>query len=149
MDWGMQNRMSRLIRSDGHCFFLALDHGYFLGPTHRLENPGKTATPLLPFVDAIFVTRGALRSTVDPTIDKPVILRVSGGTSIVGRDLANEGVTTSIEEIVRLNVSAVGLSVFVGSAYEHQTLINLANLVNQCEPYGIPVMAVTAVGKEL
>jgi putative autoinducer-2 (AI-2) aldolase len=149
MDWGMQNRMSRLIRADGHCFFLAMDHGYFLGPTHCLEKPGQTVAPLLPYVDAIFVTRGVLRSAIAPAMDKPVILRVSGATSIVGADLANEGITTSIEEIIRLNVSAVGLSVFIGSEYEHQTLMNLAGLVNQCESYGIPVMAVTAVGKEL
>ncbi len=149
MDWGMQNRMARLIRADGHCFFLAMDHGYFLGPTHCLEKPGQTVEPLLPFVDAVFVTRGVLRSAMPPAMDKPVILRVSGATSVVGADLANEGITTSIEEIIRLNVSAVGLSVFIGSQYEHQTLMNLAGLVNQCESYGIPVMAVTAVGKEL
>jgi len=149
MDWGMQNRMARLIRGDGHCFFLAMDHGYFLGPTHKLEKPGQVVTPLLPFVDAVFVTRGVLRSAFDPAMDKPIILRVSGGTSITGANLANEGITTSIQEILRLNVSAVGLSVFVGSEYEHQTLMNLAGLVNDCEEYGIPVMAVTAVGKEL
>jgi putative autoinducer-2 (AI-2) aldolase len=90
-----------------------------------------------------------LRSSVDPTIDTPIILRVSGGTSVVGKDLANEVITTSIEEIIRLNVAAVGLSVFVGSDYEKETLQNLSMLVDECEDYGIPVMAVTAVGKEL
>jgi len=149
MDWGMKNRMARLIRPDGHCFFLAMDHGYFLGPTHRLEKPGQMVQPLLPYVDAIFVTRGVLRAAIPPAIDTPIILRVSGGTSIVGQDLANEGVTTSIQEILRLNAAAVGLSVFIGSSYEHQTLMNLAGLVNQCEEFGVPVMAVTAVGKEL
>jgi putative autoinducer-2 (AI-2) aldolase len=86
---------------------------------------------------------------VDTANRKPIILRVSGGTSVVGKDLANEGITTSIEEIIRLNASAVGVSVFVGSDYERETLLNLSRLVNKCENYGIPVMAVTAVGKEL
>jgi putative autoinducer-2 (AI-2) aldolase len=149
MDWGMKNRLSRLIKADGHCFFLPIDHGYFQGPTRCLERPGETIRPLLEFCDGLFVTRGVLRAAVDALDSLPIILRVSGGTSMAGQDLADEGVTTSIEEIIRLNASAVGISVFVGSACEKQTLMNLAHLVNECENYGIPVMAVTAVGKEL
>jgi len=149
MDWGIKNRLSQLIQPDGHCFFLPIDHGYFQGPTTCLERPGETIKPLLAFCDGLFVTRGVLRSVIDATNTKPIILRVSGGTSMVGKDLANEGLTTSIEEIIRLNACAVGISVFVGSDYEHQTLMNLSKLVNECENYGIPAMAVTAVGKEL
>ncbi len=149
MDWGMANRLSQLIKSDGHCFFLPIDHGYFQGPTSSLEKPGETIKPLLPYCDALFVTRGVLRACVDPANSLPVVLRVSGGTSMVGKDLANEGLTNSIEDIIRINASAVGLSVFVGSDYEHESLLNLAKLVNMCEDYGIPVMAVTAVGREM
>lgn len=149
MDWGMQNRLAQLIKSDGHCMFMPIDHGYFLGPTSKLEKPGETIKPIIRFADALFVTRGVLRSCIDPLKSKPVILRVSGGTSIVGGDLANEGLTTSVKEAVRLNAAAVGISVFVGSDYERQTLLNLSKLVDECEEYGIPVMAVTAVGKEL
>ncbi|MBN1613904.1 MAG: 3-hydroxy-5-phosphonooxypentane-2,4-dione thiolase [Deltaproteobacteria bacterium] len=149
MDWGMKNRMAQLIQPDGRCFFLPIDHGYFQGPTSCLERPGETIGPLLPYCDALFVTRGVLRAAVDPAKAKPIILRVSGGTSIIGNDLAHEALTTSIEEILRLNAAAVGVSIFVGSDYEHESLINLADLVNQCEDFGIPVMAVTAVGKEL
>lgn len=149
MDWGMENRLSRLIQADGKCFFMPIDHGYFQGPTHCLERPAETIKPLLPYFDALFVTRGVLRAAIGPAISKPIILRVSGGTSVIGKDLADEGLTTSIDEIIRLNAAAVGVSVFVGSDHEKQTLLNLSSLVNQCEPYGIPVMAVTAVGKEL
>ncbi|MDB4349516.1 3-hydroxy-5-phosphonooxypentane-2,4-dione thiolase [Omnitrophica bacterium] len=149
MDWGIKNRLSRLIQPDGRCFFLPIDHGYFQGPTTCLETPGETIKPLLAYCDALFVTRGVLRSCVDAAGTKPIILRISGGTSMVGKDLANEGITTSIQEIIRLNASAVGISVFVGSDYERETLLNLANIVNVCEDYGIPVMAVTAVGKEM
>ena len=149
MDWGMANRMAQVIQSDGRCLFLPIDHGYFQGPTKNLERPGQTVEPLLPYSDAVFCTRGVLRSSLDPGNSKPIILRVSGGTSMVGQDLANEGITTSMEEAIRLNVSAVGISVFVGSEYEHQTLLNLSKLVNEGEKYGIPVMAVTAVGREM
>ena len=149
MDWGMENRMSRLIQPDGRCFFLPIDHGYFQGPTSCLEKPGETIAPLLPYCDALFVTRGVLRAAVPAAGSKPIILRVSGGSSVVGRDLADEGLTTSIEEILRLNATAVGMSIFVGSDYEKESLLNLSELVNQCEDFGIPVMAVTAVGKEL
>lgn len=149
MDWGMENRLSRLIQPDGHCLFLPIDHGYFQGPTTKLERPGETVKPLLPYCDALFVTRGVLRSSINPLLDKPIILRVSGGTSIIGKDLANEGITTSIKDAIRLNATAVGISIFVGSEYEHQSLLNLAKLVDEGEEYGIPVMAVTAVGREL
>ncbi|MBN2239208.1 MAG: 3-hydroxy-5-phosphonooxypentane-2,4-dione thiolase [Dehalococcoidales bacterium] len=149
MDWGMANRMSQLIQKDGHTLFMPVDHGYFQGPTTRLEEPRKTLAPLIQYSDALFLTRGVLRSSVDPDNTKPIILRVSGGTSVIGADLANEGLTTSMEEAIRLNVSAVGISVFVGTDYEKESLLNLSKLVNEGERYGIPVMAVTAVGKEL
>src|SRR3989338_2959307 len=149
MDWGMKNRLAQLIQKDGRCFFMPIDHGYFQGPTSCLEKPAETLKPLLTYCDALFVTRGVLRSSIDPDNTKPIILRASGGTSMVGKDLDNESITTSIEEILRLNVAGVGVSVFVGSDYENQTLMNLAKLVNECEGYGIPVMAVTAVGREL
>jgi putative autoinducer-2 (AI-2) aldolase len=149
MDWGMENRLKSLIKSDGRCFFMPIDHGYFQGPTSCLEKPGDTIKPLMEYCDALFVTRGVLRSAVPSSLDKPVILRVSGGTSMVGKDLANEMLTTSIDEVIRCNASAVGISIFVGSDYEKQTLNNLSTMVNECEKYGIPVMAVTAVGKEL
>ena len=149
MDWGMKNRLAQLIQRDGRALFLPIDHGYFQGPTHKLEEPGKTVKPLLPYADAIMLTRGILRSSIDPENTKPIILRVSGGTSVVGKDLAGEGITTSVREAIRLNASAVSLSIFVGSEYERESLLNLSNLVNECEEYGIPVMAVTAVGKEL
>ena len=149
MEWGMANRMAQLIQSDGHCLFLPVDHGYFQGPTRKLEEPRKTLEPLLPYADAVFITRGVLRSSVDPDNAKPIILRVSGGASMVGKDLANEGITTSMEEAIRLNVAAVGISIFVGTDYEKESLLNLSKLVDDGERYGIPVMAVTAVGKEL
>jgi putative autoinducer-2 (AI-2) aldolase len=149
MDWGMKNRLSQIIKPDGKCFFLPIDHGYFQGPTSCLEEPGETIKPLLQYADALFVTRGVLRNAINPAKSKPIILRVSGGTSMTGESLENEILTTSIEEILRLNVTAVGLSIFIGTKYEKQTLKNLADLVNMCEDYGIPVMAVTAVGREL
>ena len=145
----MKNRLAQLIQRDGRTLFLPIDHGYFLGPTSKLEKPGETVRPLLPYADAVMLTRGILRNCIDPSSTKPVILRVSGGTSIVGEDLANEELITSVNEIIRLNVSAVSMSVYIGSKYEHQTLMSLSRLVDECEDYGIPVMAVTAVGKEM
>jgi putative autoinducer-2 (AI-2) aldolase len=149
MEWGMKNRLSQLIQKDGKTLFLPIDHGYFQGPTRMLEKPGETIKPLWPYADALMMTRGVLRNCIDPTMPKPVILRVSGAATVVGEDLANENLVTSIQEIVRLNAMAVSMSVFVGSKYEHQSLSNLAKLVDECEDYGIPVMAVTAVGREL
>jgi len=150
MDWGMQNRISRIIKpKSGRTVMLAVDHGYFLGPTRKLEDPKKTIKPLLPYADALMPTRGIVRNCVDPESDTPICLRVSGGSSIIGADLANEEIVTSMEDCIRLNVTAVALSIFIGSDYEKQSVANLSKLVNAAEPYGIPVLAVTAVGKEL
>ena len=102
MDWGMQNRLAQIIKPNGRCLFMPIDHGYFQGPTSKLEKPGRTLEPLLPYCDAVFVTRGVLRQAIDPKDTKPIILRVSGGASVVGRDLADEGITTSIEDALRL-----------------------------------------------
>jgi putative autoinducer-2 (AI-2) aldolase len=128
---------------------LAVDHGYFLGPTSGLEEPGKTIMPLVPYADSLMLTRGVLRSSIDPQISTPIVLRVSGGNSIIGDDLSNEGLTVSLDDAIRLNVSAVAISIYVGSKYEHQTLMNLTCLIDECQEYGIPVLAVTAVGKEM
>jgi len=150
VDWGIQNRFSRIVNPrTGHTVMLAVDHGYFLGPTSRLEDPRKTITPLIPYADALMLTRGVLRSSIEATANVPVVLRVSGGTSIVGGPLSNEGIITSMREAVRLNASGVALSIFIGTEHERQTLLNLSRLVDEGEEYGIPVLAVTAVGKEL
>jgi putative autoinducer-2 (AI-2) aldolase len=150
MDWGMKNRISKIIRpEDNRCVMLAVDHGYFLGPTERLEVPSNTIKPLLSYADSLMLTRGILRTSVNPNNNIPIVLRVSGASSIIGEDLSNETITTSVEEAIRLNATCLALSIFVGSKYEHQTLSNLAKLVDKGERYGIPVLAVTAVGKEM
>ena len=150
MNWGMQNRLAKIIHpEDGRCLMLAVDHGYFLGPIERLEVPRRAINPLLPYADSLMLTRGILRTSVDPKCDVPIVLRVSGATSIIGEDLSKETITTSIEEAIRLNASCLALSIFVGGKYEHQTLANLAKLVDEGEKYEIPVLAVTAVGKEM
>src|SRR5438094_4419056 len=150
MDWGLRNRVSRILQpEDGRTVMLAVDHGYFLGPTHRLEKPRETIAPLLPYADALMLTRGVLRPSVDPDAGKPMVLRVSGGTSVLQEDLSHETITTSVKEALRLNAAAVALSIFVGAPHEHESIVNLAHLVNEGEEYGLPVLAVTAVGKEL
>ena len=150
MDWGLKNRLAKIIKPQNRRgVMLAVDHGYFLGPTERLEVPRKTIAPLLPFADSLMLTRGVLRTSVDANFPVPVVLRVSGGASIIGKDLSNEKITTSVKEAIRLNVSALAMSIFVGAAHEHESLVSLGNLVNEGEEYGIPVLAVTAVGKEL
>jgi putative autoinducer-2 (AI-2) aldolase len=150
MDWGLQNRLSRIIKPhNNRALMLAVDHGYFLGPTEKLEEPKKVIAPLLKYCDSFMVTRGVQRTSVDATSDTPMVLRVSGGSSIIGDDLSQEDITVSLEEAIRLNASAVAMSIFVGSKYEYQSIVNLGKLVSEAEKYGIPVLAVTAVGKEL
>ena len=149
MEWGLQNRLSRILNpKSGRTVMLAVDHGYFQGPTSGLQKPGETIKPLIPYADTLMLTRGVLRNCIDPGLNKAIVLRVSSSTSILS-ELSNEGITTSIEEAIRLNVSAITLSIFVGGEYERQTLLALGELANQGNKYGIPVLAVTAVGREM
>ncbi len=150
MDWGMKNRLSRIIKPEtGRALMLAVDHGYFLGPTSGLEDLGKTVKPLLPYTDSLMITRGALRNCIDPQTNVPIVLRISGGNSVLEEDLSNEDLTVDIEDAIRLNASAITMSIYVGSPYQHKTIINLAKTVDWGEKYGIPVLAVTAVGKNM
>src|SRR5256712_10007942 len=150
MDWGVGNGNAGILQpQDGRTGMMAVNHGYFVGPTHRLEKPRATIAPLLPYADVVMLTRGVLRTSVDPDADTPIVLRVSGGTSVLQEDLSHETITTSVKEALRLNATAVALSIFVGAPHEHESIVNLAHLVNEAEEYGLPVLAVTAVGKEL
>ena len=150
MDWGMRNRLSRIIKpKDNRTVMLAVDHGYFMGPTTGLENLGKTVIPLLPYADSLMLTRGALRRYIPPETDTPIVLRISGGTSIVGKELLHEGIITSMKEAIRLNVAGVAFSILVGADFERDTLLGLAKVVDEAEEYGIPVVAVTAVGRDM
>jgi 3-hydroxy-5-phosphonooxypentane-2,4-dione thiolase len=150
MDWGMKNRLSKIIKpKDGRTVMLAVDHGYFMGPTTGLEKLDEMINPLLPYADTLMLTRGALRNYVDPATDIPIVLRVSGGTSIVGRELLHEGTVVSIEDAIRLNVSGVAYSILVGADFERDTLLGMTKYIDEAERYGIPVLAVTAVGKDM
>jgi putative autoinducer-2 (AI-2) aldolase len=150
MDWGMKNRLAGIITpKTNRCVMLAVDHGYFQGPTSGLERPGETVAPLLPYADALMLTRGVLRNTIDAGIRVPIVLRVSGGTSVLKEDLSGEDLTVSIEDAVRLNAAALALSIFVGAPHEKESLTNLSKLCDQGQACGIPVLAVTAVGKEM
>ncbi len=149
MNWGMKNRMSRIFSpKTGHTVMLAVDHGYFQGPTTGLRNLGETINPLWPYADALMITRGGLKTWIPPEMDKPVIIRMSGGTSVL-KELSNEIITTTIDDAIRTNASAITCSIFIGAEYEKESIANLARLVNEGEMYGIPVLAVTAVGKEM
>ena len=150
MDWGMKNRLSKIIKpKDNRTVMLAVDHGYFMGPTTGLENIADTVDPLIPYADTLMLTRGALRNYIAPEIDVPIVLRVSGGTSILNDDMLHEGIIASMDEAVRLNVAGVAFSIMVGAKFERDTLLAFTQVIDEAESLGIPVIAVTAVGKEM
>lgn len=148
MDWGMKNRLSRIINpKSGHCVMLAVDHGYFgnvPGALKRFED----LNVLFEYADALMLTRGMLRNCVPAEVDKPIVLRVSAGASML-KELSNEEINVTIDDAIRLNVSAITCSIFIGGEYEKQSIMNLSKLVNWGQTYGIPVLAVTAVGREM
>jgi 3-hydroxy-5-phosphonooxypentane-2,4-dione thiolase len=149
LDWGMQSRLARVFRPEsGRTVMLAIDHGYFQGPTTGLERVDLSIVPLLPYADALMTTRGMVRSTIPAASRTPIVLRASGGPSIL-TELSNERVAVSMEDAARINASAVAVQVFIGGEYETQSVRNMTRLVDAGQRYGIPVLAVTAVGKEL
>jgi putative autoinducer-2 (AI-2) aldolase len=149
LDWGMQNRLSRIFRPEsGRTVMLAIDHGYFQGPTPGLERVDVSIVPLAPYADALMLTRGVLRSVVPSSYEKGVVLRASGGPSVL-KELSNEHVAMDIEDALRLNASAVAVQVFIGGEFETQSIRNLTALVDAGNRHGVPVLGVTAVGKEM
>ncbi len=148
-DWGMQNRLSRVfLPANGRTVMLAIDHGYFLGPTNGLERVDVDIVPLIPHVDALFCTRGILRSVIPAASTVPVVLRASGGPSIL-RELSDEEIALDMEDAVRLNACGVGVQVFVGDPNETKSVHNMTRLVDAGLRYGVPVLGVTAVGKDM
>src|SRR5689334_21804288 len=149
LDWGMQNRLARVFRpATGRTVMLAIDHGYFQGPTTGLERVDLSIVPLLGHADALMTTRGMVRTTIPPGSGVPIVLRASGGPSIL-RELSDEQIAVSMEDAARINASAVAVQVFIGGEFETQSVHNMTRLVDESQRYGIPVLAVTAVGKEL
>jgi 3-hydroxy-5-phosphonooxypentane-2,4-dione thiolase len=149
LDWGMQSRLARIFRpSTSRTVMLAIDHGYFQGPTTGLERVDLEIVPLLRYADALMTTRGMVRSTIPPASGTPIVLRASGGPSIL-RELSDEQIAVSMEDAARINAAAVAVQVFIGGQFETQSVRNMTTLVDQSQRYGIPVLAVTAVGKEL
>lgn len=149
LDWGMKNRLARIFNPEsGRTVMLAIDHGYFQGPTTGLERIDINILPLVPYADTLMLTRGILRSIVPPSSTKPIVLRVSGGTSIL-KELSNEAIAVDIEESIRLNVCAMAVQVFIGGEYEKESIVNMTKMVDIGTRYGIPTLAVTAVGKEM
>jgi putative autoinducer-2 (AI-2) aldolase len=149
LDWGMKNRLGRIFNPvSGKTVMLAIDHGYFQGPTTGLERIDVNILPLEPYADTLMLTRGILRSIVPPDTQKSIVLRVSGGTSIL-KELSNEALAVDIEDAVRLNASAMAVQVFIGGEYEKETIINMTKMVDMGTRYGIPTLAVTAVGKDM
>lgn len=147
-DWGMKNRLARIFRPDGHTVMLAIDHGYFQGPTTGLERVDVTILPLVPYADALMCTRGILRSTVPATHRAGVVVRASGGPSIL-KELSNENIALDLDDAVRMDAHAVAVQVFVGGEFETQSIHNMTRLIDAGYRVGIPVLGVTAVGKEL
>ncbi len=149
LDWGMQSRLARIFRPEtGRTAMLAIDHGYFQGPTTGLERVDLSIVPLLPYADALMTTRGMVRSIVPPASGTPIVLRASGGPSIL-KELSDEQVAVGMEDAARINACAVAVQVFIGGEHETQSVHNMTRLVDAGQRYGIPVLAVTAVGKEL
>lgn len=149
LDWGMKNRLARIFNpKSGRTVMLAVDHGYFQGPTTGLERIDLNILPIVPHADTLMLTRGILRSIIPPSVDKSIVLRVSGGTSIL-KELSNEEIAVDIEDAMRLNVCAMAVQVFIGGEYEKESIINMTRMVDLGTRYGIPTLAVTAVGKDM
>jgi len=147
--WGKKNRLRKIVQEDGRVLMLAIDHGYFMGPTHGMEKPREATRDLLPHVDALMLSPGILKTDVDPGRDLAFVLRASGGNSVLDPDIDDEELILSAKEAVRLNASAIAISVYIGTEHQHQTLLTLAEAINEAAEYDLPVLGVTAVGKKL
>lgn len=147
--FGKKNRLSKIVMEDGKALMLAIDHGYFMGATHGMEMPKIQIEKLLPYIDSLMLSPGILTSQIDSDFNKGIVLRASGGNTILERDIDNEGLILTAKNAIKLNASAIAVSIFVGSEHSHQTILNLTDAINDANEYDLPVLGVTAVGKAL
>jgi len=149
LDWGMKNRLARIFNpASGRTVMLAIDHGYFQGPTSGLERVDVNILPLVPYADTLMLTRGILRSVVPASSPNSMVVRVSGGTSIL-KELSDEGLAMDVEDALRVNACAMAVQVFIGGEHERESILNMTKMVDLGTRYGIPTLAVTAVGKDM
>lgn len=147
--FGKKNRLSKIVMEDGKALMLAIDHGYFMGAAHGMEMPKVQVEKLIPHIDSLMLSPGILTSQIDSDFKKGIVLRASGGNTILESDIDNEGLILSAKHAVKLNASAIAVSMFVGAEHSHQTILNLTDAINDAMEYDLPVLGVTAVGKAL
>lgn len=147
--FGKKNRLSKIVMEDGKALMLAIDHGYFMGAAHGMEMPKVQVEKLIPHIDSLMLSPGILTSQIDSDFKKGIVLRASGGNTILESDIDNEGLILSAKNAVKLNASAIAVSMFVGAEHSHQTILNLTDAINDAMEYDLPVLGVTAVGKAL
>ena len=148
LDFGMRHRLARIFGGDGRTVMLAFDHGYFQGPTSGLERVDLSIVPLAPYADALMATRGIIRSVIPATCDNALVLRASGGPSVL-KELSDERVAMDMTDAVRIDAAAVAVQVFIGGEHETQSIANMTSLVDAGYGVGIPVLGVTAVGRDM
>lgn len=147
--FGKKNRLSKIVMEDGKALMLAIDHGYFMGAAHGMEMPKVQVEKLIPHIDSLMLSPGILTSQIDSDFKKGIVLRASGGNTILESDIDNESLILSAKNAVKLNASAIAVSMFVGAEHSHQTILNLTDAINDAMEYDLPVLGVTAVGKAL
>ena len=147
--FGKKNRLSKIVMEDGKALMLAIDHGYFMGAAHGMEMPKVQVEKLIPHIDSLMLSPGILTSQIDSNFKKGIVLRASGGNTILESDIDNEGLILSAKNAIKLNASAIAVSMFVGAEHSHQTILNLTDAINDAMEYDLPVLGVTAVGKAL
>jgi putative autoinducer-2 (AI-2) aldolase len=149
LPWGMKDRLSRIFNPEtGRTVMLAFDHGFIMGPTSGVERIDLSILPLVQYADCLMCTRGILQTVIPPDTNKPVCLRSDAGTTILTE--LNDNVLIDIEDAIRLNASAMAVMLAIGDpAFEAKTVANLYKAVDRGNRYGIPVMGVTAVGKQM
>lgn len=147
--FGKKNRLSKIVMEDGKALMLAIDHGYFMGAAHGMEMPKIQIEKLIPHIDSLMLSPGVLTSQIDSDFDKGIVLRASGGNTILENDIDNEGLILTAKNAIKLNAAAIAVSIFVGAQHSHQTILNLTDAINDASEYDLPVLGVTAVGKAL
>ena len=147
--WGLKNRMGRIFNEkSGNTVMLAFDHGFIMGPTSGLERIDLSIVPLMQYADCMMGARGIIKSVIPADCPKPICLRSDAGTTILTE--LNNNVTLDVREACNLNASCMAVMVAIGCPnQEASTIANLYQAVDEATPFGMPVMGVTAVGKDM
>lgn len=143
---GKELRLKQLFKHSQKTFILPMDHGITIGPVQGLEDILPVIKQVNDKVDAVVVHKGRVNQIADcmGLSGCGLIIHLSAST-VLSPDPNRKEMVTTVYHAIRLGASAVSIHVNLGSNTESSMLKDLGRTAEQCEYWGIPLLAMMYV----